>query len=353
MKILITGGAGFVGSSLAKRLKLENPQAHIVCFDNLRRRGSEKNLDDFKNRQIEFIHGDIRIKEDLFDLQKNFDVMIEASAEPSVLAGKNGGLSYLLETNLHGTSNCLEFCRNHVGKVIFLSTSRVYAIKPLKELTLVEAATRFKVTDEDSTSVQNGEVTEDFSTKGFKSLYGATKLASELLVKEFSDNFNFPAVINRCGVIAGPGQWGKVDQGIFTLWVARHYFKQPLKYTGFGGNGFQVRDLLHPDDLYRLIKIQIETNDFGEDSVYNIGGGLKSSTSLRELTTICEKVTSNQIQMGSDLNTADVDIPYYVSHCAKAYKKFHWQPEKNTQHIVEDIFQWLSKNEKELKPLFT
>ena len=92
--------------------------------------------------------------------------------------------------------------------------------------------------------------------RGFRSLYGSTKRASELFIEEYVENFGFPAIVNRCGVIAGAGQFGKTDQGVFTLWVARHLFGRGLQYTGFGGTGKQVRDVLHPADLFRLVALE-------------------------------------------------------------------------------------------------
>src|SRR4051812_4260946 len=122
MRILITGGAGFVGSSLATYFKKNDPSSSVVAFDNLKRRGSELNLAVFKELGIEFVHGDIRVLSDLEDLSGDFDLFIEASAEPSVLAGLNGSPNYVLQTNLTGTLNCLEFARKRTRQMIFLST---------------------------------------------------------------------------------------------------------------------------------------------------------------------------------------------------------------------------------------
>src|SRR5512136_1292110 len=125
MRILITGGAGFIGSRLALFFQGElKSKVHVL--DNLRRRGSEINLISLKERGIHFTHGDIRQREDLMDLPGNFDLLIEASAEPSVLAGQDGSPSYVIGTNLLGTVNCLEFARHRTGAFLFLSTSRVY-----------------------------------------------------------------------------------------------------------------------------------------------------------------------------------------------------------------------------------
>ena len=127
MRILITGGAGFVGSNLASLYREKYPKAVIVAFDNLKRRGSELNVPILRSKGIEFHHGDIRSPADFESLKGSFDLFIEASAEPSVLAGTQGDSPmYAIETNLFGTVHALEYARRHCGAMVFLSTSRVY-----------------------------------------------------------------------------------------------------------------------------------------------------------------------------------------------------------------------------------
>ena len=131
--ILITGGAGFVGSSLAIRFKKNYPAYKIIALDNLKRRGSELNLNRLKEAGIEFFHGDIRNQED-FNSLPAVDLIIEASAEPSVLAGMNEPPSYVVNTNLLGTVNCLNFAVKNKSDFIFLSTSRVYPIEKIEKI---------------------------------------------------------------------------------------------------------------------------------------------------------------------------------------------------------------------------
>jgi len=228
MRILITGGAGFVGSNLALSFKKEAPSATVVVLDSLRRRGSELNIAPFRRHGIQFVHGDTRSYSDLEDLPGNFEALIEASAEPSVLAGMDGSPRYAIQTNLSGALNCLEFARRRSAAFVFLSTSRVYSIAPLKDIRLLETPTRFEIGEtQDCRGVSVRGISEDFPTHLHRSLYGATKLASELIIQEYVQAYGLKAVINRCGTIAGPGQFGKVDQGVFTLWVACHFFKRP------------------------------------------------------------------------------------------------------------------------------
>jgi CDP-paratose 2-epimerase len=353
MKILITGGAGFVGSSLAFAFKDESQTNTVVVVDNLKRRGSEINLPSFRSRGIEFFHGDIRNPTDLEDLSGEFDLLVEASAEPSVQAGINGSPHYVLQTNLTGTLNCLEFARKRVESFLFLSTSRVYSIAPLKAIVLSESPTRFEIAETQSLpGISAKGISEDFPTNLARSLYGATKLASELIIQEYANTFGLRAIINRCGVLAGPGQFGKVDQGVFTLWVANHYFKKTLRYTGFGGQGKQVRDLLHPLDLFALIKKQVPEMSKYSGQVFNIGGGRAVSTSLLELTSLCQQVVGNKISITSDAESPAVDIPLYISDHTRASDTFNWFPKRSLPVIIEDIARWLRENEEQLKYVF-
>ncbi len=344
MRILITGGAGFVGSSLAQLFK-EHGAAEVCVLDNLKRRGSELNLPHFQKKGIRFFHGDIRNPNDFEALEGNFDLFIEASAEPSVHAGVNSSPNYLLETNLGGTIPCLNFSRTRVGKLIFLSTSRVYSIQPLKELPLEEKGDRLVLSNAKG-------IAENFATHLPRSLYGASKLASELLVQEYAATYGVKAIINRCGVIAGPGQFGKVDQGVFTLWIARHFFGGKLSYTGFGGKGKQVRDLLHPRDLFTLMQKQIANDSAWTGDIFNIGGGEKISTSLAEWTQEARAATGKEIPIESNPNTASVDIPWYISDTTKAEKTFQWTPKVSRKEIAQEITAWMKNNESMLAPLF-
>src|SRR5437899_2213525 len=147
MKILVTGGAGFVGSSLCLQLKEKYPGYSIIAFDNLKRSGSELNIPDLKQRDIGFIHGDIRCHEDLESVE-NFDVLVEASAEPSVMAGISGNPSYVINNNLFGSINCFNACLKNKARLIFLSTSRVYPIDKIENANYVEEETRFSFADD-------------------------------------------------------------------------------------------------------------------------------------------------------------------------------------------------------------
>lgn len=346
--ILITGGAGFVGSSLAIALKREYPRTQVIALDNLKRRGSELNLSRLKAAGIEYFHGDIRNAEDL--ALDAIELLIECSAEPSVLAGYHTSPAYLINTNLMGTVNCLELARRCKADVVFLSTSRVYPAQPINQLSYGEVATRFVLEDDSSSpGVSRFGFSEEFPLTGSRSLYGATKLASELLLAEYVDMYGIRAVINRCGVLTGPWQMGKVDQGVIVLWMARHIFGGKLAYIGYGGQGKQVRDILHVADLYELLKRQLQDMDRHNGAIYNVGGGLERSVSLRELTDFCQRISGKHIPIDSVEETREADIPYYISDCRKVQNATGWKPQRTPPEILEEIATWIEQHAEQLR----
>lgn len=344
-KILVTGGCGFVGSSLALRLREDFPQSEIICVDNLKRRGSELNLSRLREAGIRFIHGDIRNKEDLEVINK-IDIFLECSAEPSVLAGVNSSSEYLINTNLIGTINCLELARKCQAQFVFLSTSRVYPIQTINQLQFQEGGTRFELLNEQTIpGVSSEGFTEKFPLDGARSIYGTTKLASELIVQEYVDMYGLQAAINRCGVITGPWQFGKVDQGVVVFWVAKHFWKQKLSYIGYGGTGKQVRDVLHVDDLYDLLLLQLNDMDTHSGQIYNVGGGREISISLLELTALCEKYTGNRIEIQQISEDRPSDIRVYLTDYGKITQATGWHPKRKVDQIIQDICQWIRNNE--------
>jgi CDP-paratose 2-epimerase len=350
-KIVVTGGAGFVGSTLCIQLKQKYPNYEIVAFDNLKRRGSELNLIDFQKLGIPFIHGDIRNNEDVLAIG-TFDVLIEASAEPSVTAGLDSDPTYVINNNLYGSINCFNACLKYKAKLIFLSTSRVYPIEPIENANFVEQETRFAF---DENQTENGiseyGVSEKLSLDGARSFYGTTKLAGEMFIQEYAVFYGLQAAITRFGVIAGPRQMGKTDQGVVTLWMAKHYWKQSLKYIGYGGTGKQVRDILHIDDLVDLIDLQIHEIEKFSGKVYNVGGGLENSASLLEMTAICEKITENKISISSEIQTRPADLRMYITDNSLIEKEIGWKPKKSVEQVFTDIYGWIRENEKELETI--
>jgi CDP-paratose 2-epimerase len=335
-RILIVGGAGFIGSCLAIGLEKLHPEWQIICLDNLRRRGSELNLPRLKSCGIQFVYGDIRTTADLDPVALNADCIIDCAAEPSVLAGFSSP-QYVLQTNLLGTVNVLELARQTGASLLFLSTSRVK---------LLELPNRFAIAPEQTLpGISELGISEDFPLKGHRSLYGATKLASELLIEEYREAYNVPAIINRCGLITGAWQMGKVDQGVYGLWVAAHYFQKSLSYIGFGGSGKQVRDLLHVEDLLRLVNYQLEHFAEFDGEVFNVGGGLSNSLSLVEATDLCQKIAGKSIPINPVLEERPGDIPIFITDSSRVMERTGWQPVIGPEAALQDIYDWIAANE--------
>ena len=351
--ILILGGAGFVGSSLAIGLKKLHPSWHIICLDNLKRRGSELNLTRFKQWDIEFVHGDVRSSSDLEPSVFPVDTIIDCSAEPSVLAGFSSP-QYVLQTNLVGTMNILELARQTQARLLFLSTSRVYPIEPLSSLNITESPTRLELAASQTLPGVSPEgIAEHFPLEGYRSLYGATKLASELLIAEYRQAYGIQAIVNRCGVLTGPWQMGKVDQGVFVLWVAAHYFQKPLSYIGYGGSGKQVRDLLHIEDLLRLVDYQLNNFESLDGDVLNVGGGRENSLSLLETTKLCEMITGKSTVIKPVTTEREGDIPIFITDSTRIKQKTSWQPQITPEKTIEDIYNWIVTNQNILRSVLS
>jgi len=350
--VLITGGAGFVGSSLAVRFKQLFPAATVMAFDNLHRRGSELNVPRLLEAGVKFQHGDIRCTED-YEQLADFDLLIDCAAEPSVQAGVGGSPRYVLNNNLVGTMHCLEAARLRNARFVLLSTSRVYPMSSLNHLQWREEESRFRWVGEDGLPGYSPRgIAEEFPLDGARSFYGASKLACELLLQEYVYGAGMRAVINRCGVLAGPWQMGKVDQGVVTLWVASHYFHKPLRYVGYGGTGKQVREIRHVDGLFDLLVTQLRTPEVWDGRIYNIGGGNEVSVSLKELTELCAAETGRRIPIAAVAETSSVDLRIYLSDSHKAAAELGWRPARSPQTIVRDIHHWLDEYRSELEKIF-
>ena len=334
MKILITGGCGFVGSNIAIYLKKNLKKIQVYSLDNLARKGSSLNKDRLKKYNIKNFNVNIENFKKINFLPK-FNLIIDCCAEPAIEASKYD-TDRVFNTNLLGTFNILKKCLKDKTNIIFLSSSRVYSIQKLRDIVRKTKITKpLKI---------KYKIDENFKTFSASSLYGFTKLASKKLIKEMFFKTNLKFIINRFGVIAGPWQFGKQDQGFVPLWVAKHLFKKKLSYIGFGGKGHQVRDILHINDVSEIILIQIKKIKKIHNKIFNIGGGINNSISLKDLTMKCEKLTGNKIKLKSVSKTSIFDIPYYVSDNSKVKKSYNWKPSRNIDKILGDIYHWLSKN---------
>ena len=340
MKILVTGGCGFVGTNICLYL---NSKGHkINSLDNLSRKGSKYNLNILKKNQIKNYNIEISNYKK-FNILPKFDLIIDCCAEAAVEISKSM-IDQVINTNLIGTINILKKAKKDSSKILFLSSSRIYPIN------LINKIVNKKILNK-SLKIKN-TIDENFSTVGPKTIYGTTKLSSEMFIEEFSYAFKIKFIINRCGVISGPLQFGKQDQGFVSLWIWRHITKKKLNYIGYGGYGNQIRDVLHISDLCELINLQIKNFNKINNQVFTVGGSKKSTTSLKNLTKLCEKITGNKIPFGKITKTSIYDIPYFVTENKKIAKFYKWKPKKNISNVVTDTFNWLSKNKNQIKKYF-
>jgi len=339
VKLLITGICGFVGHTLARALLDSIEGLEILGLDNLIRPGSELNRRRLGPLGVKFLHADVRNPSDL-EVLPAVDWVLDAAANASVLAGlgQPGASRQLVEHNLFGTVNLLEYCRRHRAGFILLSTSRVYSIAPLVSLEMLSEGKSFRPRPGQNwpTGCSEEGVAETFPTQPPLSLYGSTKLASETLALEYGAAFDLPVWLNRCGVLAGPGQFGRPDQGIFSYWLHAWAARRPLAYTGFNGQGFQVRDALHPADLAPVLVRQLREPAARPEGPLNFAGGRANSMSLAQLSEWCAQRFGPH-RVDSAPAPRPFDIPWLVMDSRAARQRWGWHPQHSLETILEDI----------------
>ena len=359
MYVLVTGGCGFIGSHVALHLREKGHK--VIVLDNLVRRGSEKNIVSLEHHGIAFFHGDVRNPEDLANLPSGIELVCDTSAQPSVVTGYRNPLFDITNNGL-GAIHILEYARSRRLPVIFWSSNRVYGADRLNALPHREGPTRFEYDSDAWNRLSVAQrpagfhpihgVSEEFSVDGGqRSIYGLSKLIADAACQEYAQAFDMPIVVNRFGVISGPGQFGKTDQGWVVWWAIAHWFQLELTYLGWQGK--QVRDVLFVDDMLVLLDLQIQNIGRFRGEVFNLGGGAANSISLREATTAMQEVSSRITSVGFSDQERKGDIVLYWTDNRKATREFGWRPQIDLRAGFANIFTWIRENENELRERYS
>jgi len=350
MNIIVTGGCGFVGFNLAR--SLTEAGHRVTVFDNLVRRGSEINVPKLLSMGIAFLHGDIRNSEDFTGLPANADCLIECSAQPSVVSGYANPL-YDFTTNVTGVMNCLEYCRTRGMGMVFLSSSRVYPAAGINALPMVEKPTRWDwAADAEPRGLPRGfhpvdGIGAQFDMDGpTKTIYGASKAAADFFCQEYADAFGLPIIVNRCGVIAGEGQFGVIGQGWLTFWAMCCLFERPV--TNSGHNGKQVRDIVFIEDICALVESQLGRLAGLSGGVWNVGGGRENSLSLLEATSLMERLMNKKMVTAHRDEPRKGDVIIYITDNGEVTRDLGWKPMVSIETGAERIVRWVRDNRQAL-----
>ncbi|MBZ5700730.1 MAG: NAD-dependent epimerase/dehydratase family protein [Acidobacteriia bacterium] len=355
MRILITGGCGFVGSQLA--LHLTERGHRVVAMDNLVRRGSEANIERLQKQGVEFVHGDVRNAEDFANLPAGIEFVCDASAQPSVVTGYANPV-FDITNNALGVIRVLEYVRERRCPLLFCSTNRVYSADRINALPRREGATRLEWDAAAWQKLPPAErprgfepahgISEEFSVDGGQhSIYGLSKLMADAACQEYAQAYDLPIVVNRFGVISGSGQFGKTDQGWFVWWAMAHWFGLPLKYIGWSGK--QVRDILFIEDVCRLVDLQMDRISRFRGEVFNAGGGAANSLSLLEATQLFTKATGRSLTITHEESPRKADLALYSTDNRKVERVLGWKPQVSLGEGLDRVLDWIRKNEAELR----
>lgn len=338
MKMLITGGAGFVGSNLASYFA--NKGDEIIIYDNLFREGTKQNLDWLKKaygNHIEVVRGDVRNFELLKKYVKDVDAIVHTAAQVAVTSSiKNPREDF--EINALGTFNVLEAARiaNSNPAVIYFSTNKVYG-NNVNKIPLIEKETRYEFADE---KYKNG-VPEDFPSDADEHTpYGVSKYAAELYTRDYTAVYGLPTVTFRCSCMYGIRQFGNEDQGWVMHFIISSIFD---KHLTIYGDGKQIRDILYIDDVDRLVETTLMNIKKVKGEMFNIGGGPGNTISLLELISILESILDKKISYSfSDWRPADQKV--YISDIRKAERLLGWKPFVKPEEGVERSIKWVYEN---------
>ncbi|WP_318345780.1 NAD-dependent epimerase/dehydratase family protein [Flagellimonas baculiformis] len=331
--ILVTGGAGFVGTNLTARLLEEGER--VMVYDNLFRPGVERNLKWLKNRFGDSLIvqiADIREKRLLQKCVENASAIIHLSAQVAVTQSTENPREDF-HINLTGTFHLLEAIRNssHKPPLLFTSTNKVYG--NLENLEMAPTSMRYTPVDED---ISRYGIHENMPLD-FHSPYGCSKGAADQYILDYARTYGLKTIVFRMSCIYGPHQFGTEDQG----WVA-HFFKSILegKPISIYGDGKQVRDILFVDDLTDAFLLALKNVEALQGEVYNIGGGPGNSVSLREILSLAQEMTAKKAEF-SFLDWRTGDQYYYVSDTTKFQKATGWSPRFSVEQGLQALLLWL------------
>ena len=335
--VLITGGAGFIGSNLAKRL-LADSGPRVRVFDNLTRRGAEHNLAWLRSlassSRLEIVEGDVRnaraVRHAVHGVTDIFHLAAQVAVTSSV---QDPAIDF--DVNARGTLNVLEAARTNGKKpfVLFTSTNKVYG--SLKRLTVEVDGTHYRAARSDFRGVAESEPLD------FHSPYGCSKGAADQYVRDYARIYDLPTVVFRMSCIAGPRQFGNEDQG----WVA-HFLYSVLAGHSITvyGDGYQVRDVLHVQDLIDGMLAVRSAVGHTRGQVYNLGGGLERAVSVIEMLKRIEKKLKRPLKLDySDVRPGDQ--PLYIADTRKLEADTGWKPRRSLEEILDGIYEFRKQNE--------
>lgn len=336
MKLLITGGCGFLGSNLASDALTRGDE--LVVFDNLYRNGSRENLTWLKNQgKYIFEHGDIRNQNDITRTIQNFkpDAIFHLAGQVAMTTSiSNPRMDF--EVNVMGTHNLLEAVRNHAPEatVVYSSTNKVYG--DLEQYSYEETDTRYQCIE-----YPNGF--NEQTQLSFHSPYGCSKGAADQYMLDYARIFGLKTVVFRHSSMYGGRQFATYDQG-WVGWfcekaieVSRGLLKQPFTISG---TGKQVRDVLHGDDMKQLYMAAVHHIDVAKGQAFNVGGGIENSLSLLELFSLLEQITNVKLNY-TKISVRESDQRVFVSDLSKAKLLLDWQPAVSAQEGVSRMVEWV------------
>lgn len=338
MKLLITGGCGFLGSNLAAEALRRGDD--LVVFDNLSRLGASENLTWLRSQgSFQHIHGDIRNANDVTRA-------IEALRPDAVfhLAGQVAMTTSIanprmdFEINVHGTFNLLEAVRRHAPQaaVVYSSTNKVYG--DLEQYVYRETDTRYECTD-------RPQGFDEKTPLDFHSPYGCSKGAADQYMLDYARVFGLKTVVFRHSSMYGGRQFATYDQG----WVgwfcqkAAEVARGGLTPFTISGNGKQVRDVLHAEDMVRLYYSAIERIDHAVGQAFNVGGGMANSLSLLELFALLESLIGRPMTYDR-LPPRESDQRVFVADTAKAETRLGWVPQVGSADGVARMLDWVRQS---------